>query len=122
MTWETFIPTASAICVGILMFYMQRAQRLRDEANEKKQAARDEAEAIRQKEIDKRADMRRSLDYLQYRVTAASGDLTYEIANALENNHINGNVKSAMERYNKEKAKYTNFMFSCCGELMQDDD
>lgn len=122
MTWETFVPTLSAIFVGVTLFYMQRAQKKRDEAAEKRQKERDAAQAARERTADERTEMRRNLDYLQYRVTSASGDLTYEIANALEHNHINGNVKAAMELYNKEKAKYTNFMRRCCGELMQDDD
>ena len=86
-----------AIITGMFCYYMQRAQKMRDDAKEK------EAQEKEKEKAEKERLKGESLKVLQEMVEAAM-ELSYATAMAWKNGKPNGEVEKGIEFYNKAKA------------------
>lgn len=92
MDLTIIIAIAEALFTGMLIFYFQRSQRLRDE---------------RKEALD---DARKKESLLLLELVMASAKLSYACAMALKRGEPNGEVEEGVKAYKEAKVKYYKFL------------
>lgn len=87
-----FVALLPSIITGAIAFYLQRAQRKRDEQTER------------------RAKARKEESLLGLKMNYASAKLAYACAMAIKHGHTNGEVDEMMEVYERAKSDYYDFL------------
>lgn len=99
--WAFLLGLLPTIITGIATFYLQRAQKRRDE------------------HLEKRANARKRESLLSLELTMASAKLSYACAMALQVGHVTGEVEEAKDAYEKAKSAYYHFMNEQATEHIQ---
>jgi len=97
------IASAQALLTGLLLFYLQRRQRMADD----KALA---VEASRRKQEETRDQRRQRAELLQLALISANNDLGYAVAMAVKRGHANGEVEKAIAAYETAKREYYAFL------------
>lgn len=89
---ETFISSlVPSIVVGLVLFYWERRQKKRDAKRTDEESARIESDLLR-------------LD-----LEVATAQLSYAVAMAYKRGHANGEMESAIEKYEEAMSKFREF-------------
>ncbi len=80
------------VTVSLIVFFMQRKQKLRDDAAEK------------------RADARKKESLLALDMNMANAKLSYAVAMAVKRGKANGEIEEGVAAYGDAKKRYTDFL------------
>lgn len=92
MSEAIILSTLQTVVISMLIFYLQRKQKLRDE------------------EARQRAENRKKEGMLLLEMNMACANLAYAVAVAIKNKKTNGEVTEGIESYEKAKGKYFAFL------------